>query len=133
MLTYKHAGDLETKTQINQSEDFGKPDFAEKRQRQRNRQNFTNSTYLKLCEEKTRQFWEPAKPTTNTTKRNWLCKSKPTLTKTSPKNLDADFSDWMQPTRNFADETKANRAKIKTLKTCLRNKDSNSDLEKRRR
>jgi hypothetical protein len=56
MLTYKHAGDLETKTQINQSEDFGKPDFAEKRQRQRNRQNFTNSTYLKLCEEKTRQF-----------------------------------------------------------------------------
>jgi hypothetical protein len=23
------------------------------------------------------------------------------------KNLDADFSDWIQPTRNFADETKA--------------------------
>jgi hypothetical protein len=28
MLTYKNAGDLETKTQTNQNKNFGKPDFA---------------------------------------------------------------------------------------------------------
>ena len=44
------------KTQTNQNTDFGKPDFAKTEQSQRNRQNFTNSTYLKLCYKKTRRF-----------------------------------------------------------------------------
>jgi hypothetical protein len=54
-----------SKPKTNQNADFGKPDFAKKWQRQRNRDNFTNSTYLKLCKKKTRQFLEPTKPTTN--------------------------------------------------------------------
>jgi hypothetical protein len=37
------------KSQTNQNADFGKPDLTEKRQSQRNRDNFTNSTSPKLC------------------------------------------------------------------------------------
>jgi len=81
----------ESKPQTNQNADFGKPDFAIKRQRQRNRDNFTNSTYPKLCEKKTRRFREPTQPTMNKTEATKQSQSKPTLTKTQIENLEANF------------------------------------------
>jgi hypothetical protein len=42
--------------QTNQNADFGKPDFDKKRQSQRNRDNFTNSTYQNFREKKSNQF-----------------------------------------------------------------------------
>lgn len=42
--------------QTNQNADFGKPDFDKKRQSQRNRDNFTNSTDQNYREKKPNQF-----------------------------------------------------------------------------
>jgi hypothetical protein len=53
---------------------------------------------------------------TETTKQN---QSKPKLTETQTKNLEADFSDSTKPTRNFADEIRFAERKNKNLKTCL--------------
>ena len=53
--------------------------------------------------------------------------------KPKPKNLDANFCDSMKPNRNFADKRKFVEQKPRTCpqggcaKTCLQNKDSNSD------
>jgi len=44
-----------------------------------------NSTYPKLCKQKTCQFGEPAKPTVTFAEKNWRNLSKPKQTKTWPK------------------------------------------------
>ena len=93
---------LRIKATNNQNANFGKPDFAQNGQRQRNRVNFTNSTYPKLCYKKTSRFWEPTKPTVNFAKRNRHNLSKPKLTKTQFENLETDFSDSTKWSRTFA-------------------------------
>jgi hypothetical protein len=66
---------------MNQNADFAKPDFTQNRQRQRKRDNFTNTIYPKLCKKKTRRFREPTKLTTNKTEATKQSQSKLTLTK----------------------------------------------------
>jgi chromosome segregation ATPase len=46
------------------------------------------------------------------------CQSKLSQTETQAKNLEADFSDWTKPARNFADKKKTCWIKNENLKTC---------------
>jgi hypothetical protein len=78
---------------MNPNADFGKPDTTKRQQRQRNRDNFTNSIYQKLCEKRQADFGNLARRKNDFAKRNRLDQSKPKLTETQAKNLEANFSD----------------------------------------
>ena len=119
-------GLCQSKPQTNQNEDFQKPDITKRQQRQRSRDNFTNSTYQNFCRKKTNQFWKPTKPTANKAEATKQSQSKPPQTETQIKNLEASFSDWTKTTWNFADEKKLVERKSQTWKPADWKPDSNT-------
>jgi len=56
--------------------------------------------------------------------------SKPKLTETQDKNLEANFSDSTTRTWNYADEMKADKTKSRELENLLTKNRLNSDLKK---
>jgi hypothetical protein len=109
----------QTKPQTNLNNNFWKPDTTKRQQRQWNRDNFTNSTYQNFCRKKASRFWEPRKPTTTKAEAAKQSQSKPTLTETWPKNLEANFRDSTKWTWNFADKKKTCWAKKPELENLL--------------